>query len=67
MSMVMYKARSKSLEFPEENGSTSLEQHYVGVKKSLGTLPGFLKNEYLQERKDNDVLITSEVNERQYT
>ena len=67
MSMVMYKARSQTLEFPEENGCTSFEQHYIGVKQSLGTLPSFQRNEYIEERKNNDVLINSEVNDRRYT
>ena len=62
--MVMWKARDRSLTFPEENGSSSLELYYNGVKSSLSTLPNYLRTEYGAERKKNDVLSGSEVSDR---
>ena len=64
ISMVMWKARERSLTFPDENGSSSLESYYNGVKSSLSTLPNYLKTEYGEERKKNDVLSGAEVSDR---
>ena len=64
--MIIYKARSKSLEFPEDNGSSELQLHYSGVKTSLSTLPSYLRIEYVEERKKKDSLYGAEVNERRH-